>query len=219
MWGFTKSVIGASGSGKTTLLGIVRELYQQTSAMVSVDGQFLPKGFASISSDVTLVPQDPEIFHGPIIDNLTLGVDHHINYVTRFTDMARFSEVVARLPREFDSWINEKGVNLSGGEKQRLALARGLMACDDKQIVLLDEPTSSVDTMNELAIYKNIFAGFPDKTIISSILKLYLLPMFDMIYFFDDGKIIASGKLQELLNGCQKFQEMWNEYNRAQINQ
>ncbi|MEK7151655.1 MAG: ABC transporter ATP-binding protein [Patescibacteria group bacterium] len=213
------AVIGASGSGKTTLLQIIRELYQPTSVNVYLDGKLIPKGFSSISSDVTLIPQDPEIFHASIMYNIAMDVDHDLNYVLRFTDMARFSDVVARLPNGFNSWINERGVNLSGGEKQRLALARGLMACDDKQIILLDEPTSSVDSPNELMIYKNIFAEFTDKTILSSIHKLHLLPMFDMIYFFDAGKIIASGTFQELLVNCPRFQEMWNEYNLNTQNQ
>ncbi len=213
------AVIGASGSGKTTLLQIIRELYQPTSANVYLDGKLIPKGFSSISSDVTLIPQDPEIFHASIMYNIAMDVDHDLNYVLRFTDMARFSDVVTRLPNGFNSWINERGVNLSGGEKQRLALARGLMACDDKQIILLDEPTSSVDSPNELMIYKNIFAEFTDKTILSSIHKLHLLPMFDIIYFFDAGKIIASGTFQEILTNCPKFEEIWNEYNLTTQNQ
>ncbi len=211
------ALIGARGSGKTTFSQVVRELYQPTSVTVSVDGQILSKGFTSISSDIALVPQHPEVFHMSILDNITMYIDHDIEYVKRFTDMAQFSEVIERLPKGFNSWINEKGVNLSGGERQSLALARGLMACDDKQIILLDEPTSSVDTMNELAIYQNIFREFPDKTIISSVHKLHLLSMFDVIYFFDDGKIIASGTFDELLLNCPRFVEMWQKYNSLEL--
>jgi len=210
------ALIGARGSGKTTFLKIIREVYPSMSAVMLIDGQVASKGFASISSDVALVPQNPQIFYASILDNIIMGVECDTNHVGRFTDMARFSEVVSRLPKGLASWIHEKGVNLSGGERQSLALARGLLACEDKQIVLLDEPTSSVDTMNELAIYQNIFHGFPDKTIISSVHKLHLLPKFDMIYFFDEGTIIAFGTFDELLVNCPKFQEIWKEYNRSQ---
>jgi ABC-type multidrug transport system fused ATPase/permease subunit len=73
-----------------------------------------------------------------------------------------------------------------------LALARGLMAAQDSDILLLDESTSSVDSVNEKKIYQNIFSAFPEKTIIAAIHKLHLLPMFDMIYVFDKGTIMAS---------------------------
>jgi len=114
---------------------------------------------------------------------------------------------------KFDSSIKEKGVNLSGGQQQRLALARGLLACHDKDIVLLDEPTSSLDTGTEMKVYGNIFREFYDKTIVSSIHRLHLLPLFNRIYFFSNGQIIASGSLSELLNQCLEFQELWRQYN------
>ena len=101
---------------------------------------------------------------------------------------------------------------MSGGEKQRLALARGLLACKDKSIVLLDEPTSSIDIANELLIYQNIFLEFSGKAIVSSIHRLHLLPLFDTIYFFNEGKIIASGAFGELLENSAEFKELWLNY-------
>ena len=113
-----------------------------------------------------------------------------------------------------NSTIVERGVNLSGGEKQRLSLARGLMASLDKEIILLDEPTSSVDSKNELTIYQNIFKEFANKTIISSIHRLHLLSMFDYIYFFQDGQIIAHGTLEQLLQDSKDFQIIWDKYHQ-----
>jgi len=126
--------------------------------------------------------------------------------------MACFTDVVEDLPKKFDSSIKEKGVNLSGGQQQRLSLARGLLACHDKDIVLLDEPTSSLDTVTEMKVYRNIFREFRDKTIISSIHRLHLLPLFHKIYVFSEGRIIASGNLEELLTHCPEFQELWRQY-------
>lgn len=210
------ALIGESGSGKTTLLKIIRELYHPSHANIYLDGNLLKSGFKSISSDIALIPQDPEIFSTTIKENLTVGVNHELSYIKNFTDMARFTEVAERLPKKLDSYIHEKGVNLSGGEKQRLALARGLMACDDKSIVLLDEPTSSVDTKNELLIYKNIFKTFNNKTIIASIHRLHLLSMFDNIYLFKNGKIIASGSLNELLATSKEFKSLWKKYHKPE---
>lgn len=206
------ALIGESGSGKTTLLKIIRELYHPQHVSVSLDGEFLKGGFQSISSDIALIPQDPEIFSTTIKENITVGVNHESSYIKKFTDMACITDVIERLPNKIDSYIFEKGVNLSGGERQRLALARGLMACDDKSIVLLDEPTSSVDTKNEGQIFENIFKEFKTKTIIASVHRLHLLSLFDQIYFFNEGKLIASGMLEELLETSNEFKEIWERY-------
>lgn len=209
------ALIGATGSGKTTLLKVIRELYQPQSAKAYLDGEELPKGFSSISHQISLIPQEPEIFATTVLENITAWVEHDMATVLKYADMARFTEVAERLPKKFDSLITERGVNLSGGEKQRLALARGLLASEDKNIVLLDEPTSSVDVATEMDIYQNIFREFSDKAIISSVHKLHLLPMFDRIYLFSDAKIIASGSFNELLENSSEFKELWDKYQSA----
>jgi len=209
------ALIGSSGSGKTTMLKVIRDLYHPRRLDLSLDGKKLEGGFEDISSEIALIPQDPEIFSTTIKDNITLGVYHKIDYIRKFTDMARFSSVVVKLPKKLNSSINEKGVNLSGGQKQRLALARGLMACVDKELILLDEPTSSVDFKNELTIYKNIFKEFKDKTILSSIHKLHLLKMFDVIYLFEDGKIKANGSFNEMMKKSWHFRKMWEKYDKT----
>lgn len=207
------ALVGESGSGKTTILKVMRELYSAHKGQVYLDGKKVKGRFKALAPHITLIPQDPEIFNSTIKENITLGLPTSMSKLREYTDMARFTKVVERLPKGFDSSIMEKGVNLSGGEKQRLALARGLMACKNKQIILLDEPTSSVDPTNELKIYRNIFERFNDRTIISSIHRLHLLPMFDMIFYFDKGRIIASGTLEELKKD-KHFRKVWREYNK-----
>lgn len=209
------ALIGESGSGKTTLLKIMRGLYQPKQIRLHLDGKPLPNGFNSISSQIALIPQDPEIFTTTIKDNITVGVERTISLVRKYSTMAQFDEVAQRLPKKYNSSIVEKGVNLSGGEKQRLALARGLMACEDKAIILLDEPTSSIDFKNEARIYQNIFAEFKNRTVLSSIHRLHLLPLFDQIYYFANGKIIASGTLTELLTESEEFKKIWERYNNT----
>jgi len=129
--------------------------------------------------------------------------------------MARVTEVIKSLPKKEESLVYEKGVNLSGGEKQRLALARGLLASSQRQMVLLDEPTSSVDPKNELKIYKNIFKEFKSKTIISSIHRMHLLTMFDKIYLFQRGRIVAQGTFDELMQTSALFRLQWKKYQRS----
>ena len=95
--------------------------------------------------------------------------------------------MLEKLPSGLQTDIREKGVNLSGGERQRLALARNILAAIDSDIILMDEPTSSVDMENEQEIYRGLFEFFKDKTIISSVHKLYLLSFFDTVIHIEKG--------------------------------
>jgi ABC-type multidrug transport system fused ATPase/permease subunit len=108
-----------------------------------------------------------------------------------------------------ESHIKEKGVNLSGGQKQRLALARGILAAQQSEIVLMDEPTSSVDPKTELLIYQQLFKEFGEKVIISSLHRLHLLPFFDHIYVLDNGRIVAEGNFHDLRKNSGHFQALW----------
>lgn len=210
------AVIGESGGGKTTFLKLFRGLYIPKTMTIKIDEKDPLDDFNSISESISLIPQDPEIFSTTILENITLGVEYTDTEIRSITDMSSFTDVISRLPNGLDSSVVEKGVNLSGGEKQRLALARGLLASRDKDIILLDEPTSSVDFHNELSIYKNIFESFPDKTIISSIHRLHLLSLFDTIIFFKQGKIIATGNLDYLKEHSKDFQRLWAKYIKTQ---
>jgi len=206
------ALIGETGTGKSTLLKIVRDLYTPRTLELYLDGRIVPDGFKSISASIALIPQDPEILSTTIGDNVTLGVECDMTSMLKYTNLACFTDVALGLPRGFDSMVKERGVNLSGGEKQRLALARGLMASEDKAIILLDEPTSSVDVANEQKIFENIFTAFADKTLICSLHSLHLLPLFDCIYLFDDGRIIASGAFSELLESSDEFKKLWDDF-------
>ena len=120
--------------------------------------------------------------------------------------------MLERLPHGLKTDIAEKGVNLSGGEKQRLALARGIFAAKQSDILLLDEPTSSVDSMNELQIHRNIFRRFPDRCIVASIHRLHLLPLFDEVYVLENGRLIERGNPQDLMAGSGPLATMWKAY-------
>ncbi len=208
------ALIGHSGSGKTTLLKLMRGLYTPQRLDLRLDGKVMPTGFNDISTTIALIPQDPEIFATTIKENITVGADHSLAEIREYTDLSMFTDVVERLPKKFNSSIVEKGVNLSGGEKQRLALARGLLACVDKSIILLDEPTSSIDLKNEKQIYENIFARFGDRLIISSIHRLHLLPLFDRIILLENGRIIADGSFAKLSQTSGPFKELWEKYQK-----
>ena len=206
------ALIGDSGSGKTTILKIMRGLYQSRSGEVYLNDKKLKNKFNTISEDISLIPQEPEIFATTIRENITLGLTRKTDIINKYLEMVNLKKTIEKMPHKLNSSVVEKGVNLSGGEKQRLALARGLMAAENKEILLLDEPTSSVDSGNELKIYRDIFTKFAGKTIISSIHRLHLLDLFDKIYFFENGKIIASGNLLELIKTSENFRNIWEKY-------
>jgi ABC-type multidrug transport system fused ATPase/permease subunit len=205
------ALVGHSGSGKSTVLVLLRGLYEPGQVEVIADGKVLPKGLRHLWDETTLIPQEPEIFQNTMKYNITLGISCLKKELDKVIRIARFDPVLKRLKRGLKTDVMEKGVSLSGGEKQRLALARGLFAGRDSDILLLDEPTSSVDSSNELEIYKNIFKSYKKKTILSSIHRLHLLEHFDYIYYFKQGKIIAKGSLKQILKN-QDFKKLWDDY-------
>lgn len=203
------ALIGESGSGKSTLLALLRGLYEPAPGVsVSVDG-LRQTGFDAISNHVTLFPQEPEIFENTIEYNITLGLPFEPGEIERICEQVSFSDVVAQLPKGLQSNIQEKGVNLSGGQKQRLALARGVFAAKDSDILLLDEPTSSVDPKTESKIYERLFAETSDKAIVSALHRLHLLPRFDYIYVLENGQVVDEGSFEHLSANSLKFKEMW----------
>ncbi len=210
------ALIGESGSGKSTLLAMLRGLFQaEENAVVKVDGN-LATGLAVISNHVTLFPQEPEIFENTIEYNITLGLPFEPGEVKNICEMVALSQVVAQLPKGMESSIQEKGVNLSGGQKQRLALARGIFAAKESDILLLDEPSSSVDPKTEGMIYDRIFGAFPDKAVISALHRLHLLPRFDYICILENGKIVEEGTFENLLQGSVRFREFWAHQKEAE---
>jgi len=214
--GASIALVGESGSGKSTLLNLLRGMQSADSVEVVCDGTIMPGKLAHLSGSTTLMPQDPEIFADTIGFNITFGFQCEESDLTEAVEMARFSNVLARLPQGLETSIAEKGVNLSGGEKQRLALARGIFFAADSSVVLMDEPTSSVDTYNERLIYEEVLSAFPDKCIVSSVHKLHLLEMFDAIYVFDDGSLVERGSFDELIASNGKLARMWRHYQASE---
>ncbi len=211
------AIVGESGSGKSTLLNLLRGMHSTDRVEVICDDKVLPGGLAHLNHSTTLMPQDPEIFADTVRFNICFGFEATTEELDRAIEIARFTSVLEKLPNGLDTNIAEKGVNLSGGEKQRLALARGVFFAKNSSIILLDEPTSSVDTSNERQIYERILSQFSDSCIMSSIHKLHLLEMFDMIYVFEDGVIVERGTFTELVAGGGPLSRSWKAYQRSSV--
>jgi ATP-binding cassette, subfamily B, bacterial len=202
------ALVGESGSGKSTLLSLLRGLYQpQPGIVIEADGK--EESLLKINESVTLFPQEPEIFENTLSYNVTLGLPFGEKEILEVCDAAHFTEVIRQLPEGLESDIREKGVNLSGGQKQRLALARGILAARDSSLVLMDEPTSSVDPKTEALIYERLFKKFAGKAIISSMHRLHLLARFDYVYVLREGRIVDEGTFEYLKKNSPVFQELW----------
>ena len=206
------ALVGESGSGKSTLLNLLRGLQKPQAVSVVVDGTQMPHGLRHLAAVTTLMPQDPEIFADTIAFNIAFGMDADRADMIDAVEAARLASVLGRLSDGLETNIAEKGVNLSGGEKQRLALARGIFFARESSIILMDEPTSSVDTANERLIYSAVLRKFADRCLVSSIHKLHLLELFDCIYVLDNGRVVESGTFSELLAKNGQLAAMWRNY-------
>lgn len=207
------ALIGESGGGKSTLLNIIRGLYTPNKAHLMIDGISFDS-LEPLQSITTLIPQDPEIFENTIAFNITMDVDEKSDTINQAVKLACFSKVLDTLPHGLKTDIREKGLNLSVGQKQRLALARGLFAARFSSLILMDEPTSSVDLPTEKAILSGVITAFPDAALMVSLHRLHLLPKFDRIIMLDHGKIIADGTTSELLNQPGPVKTLWENYSR-----
>jgi ABC-type multidrug transport system fused ATPase/permease subunit len=212
------ALVGESGSGKSTLMAILRGLYTPDPGyLMYIDEQPQKEGIGMLSEHVSLFPQEPEIFENTIEYNITLGLTGSKEEIESICRQVRFLEVIDQLPNGLQSNIVEKGVNLSGGQKQRLALARGMFAARESDILLMDEPTSSIDPKTELSIYREIFREFGGKVIVSSLHRLHLLRYFDHIYVMEQGRIVAEGDLKYLLEESAHFRELWKHQEKSEM--
>ena len=202
------ALVGESGAGKSTLLRLLRGLHEPLSGTLVLDG--IPQaGFTPLAAGSTLVPQDAEIFENTLRYNITCGVAENAARLQGSVEMACLPAVLEGLPQGLDTDIRERGVNLSGGQKQRLALARGLYAAVDSSLLLLDEPTSSLDPATEAEVFNRLLAGFPNACIVASLHRLHLLDRFDHIYVLADGKVMEEGSFNELLAAEGALFRLW----------
>lgn len=183
------ALTGKSGAGKSTLLSLLRGLYQPLGTPAVQVDDMRGGDLSQIAQSSVLFPQDPEIFENTVTFNLTIGLSFDPQEIRRACELACVDDVIDSLPEGLDTVINEKGGNLSGGQKQRLAIARGILASKDRDILLLDEPTSSSDEATQRKIYQNIINEYPDKVVLSTVHNRSLLDIFDDCILFEDGAV------------------------------
>ncbi|MEL7160897.1 MAG: ABC transporter ATP-binding protein, partial [Bacteroidota bacterium] len=201
------ALIGPSGSGKTTTLYALRGLYPPEELALRFDEENQPG--TQLFGQTTLIPQSPEIFEDTLRNNLTVGLERSPEELEKAIAVSVLEDVIAQADDGLETFLAEGGANLSGGQRQRLSIARGLLAADTSTLLLLDEPTSSLDPATERRVYERLFAAFPEKTIVSTLHRLHLLRFFDYVYYMEEGRIALEGKLEDLLATSEKFRELY----------
>ncbi|WP_133140467.1 ABC transporter ATP-binding protein [Legionella genomosp. 1] len=205
------ALIGSSGAGKSTLLHLLSGLYHPQTVELQIDGVSF-HSLEPLHAITTLIPQEPEIFENTIEFNITMDIETSREVIDKAIELACFKPVLEKLPKGLLTDIRERGLNLSVGQKQRLALARGLFAARFSSLILMDEPTSSVDLPTEKQILSGIIETYREATLVVTLHRLHLLPQFDRVILLEQGEIIADGCTDELLNSSGPVQKLWQKY-------
>ena len=202
------ALVGPSGSGKSTLMRVLAGLYDADRVRFEIDG-IAHLGLRNLRPLATLIPQDAEVFEASLRDNITFGAPYPADAIADAVRIAQLEAVVTALPDGLDTAISERGLNFSGGQKQRLALARGILAARESSLVMLDEPTSSLDAMTEARVFGALSQAFPNARVVAAVHRLSLLGHFDRVVLMQDGAVIDSGSVDELLAREPLFAELW----------
>ncbi len=187
------AIIGRIGSGKSTLGKLMTGLYTPDSGAIRIDGVDLRQvNPTDLRRNIGSVSQDVNLFYGSIKDNIVMGVPYmEDEAIIRAADLSGVSEFANRKPNGLDSIVGERGALLSGGQRQSIAIARALLF--NPPILILDEPTASMDNTTESRMKRRLIEGVKDKTLILITHKASMLDMVDRIIVMDNGRLIADG--------------------------
>ncbi len=205
------SLVGHSGAGKSTILNLIPRFYNINEGDIKIDNQSIYKSTVkSLRKNISLVSQDTTLFDDTIRNNIAYAnldaTDEQIKAAAQFSFANEFIE---KLPNKYDTIIGENGIRLSGGEKQRLSIARAILK--KSQIILLDEATSSLDADTENKIQKAISFLTEGKTTIVIAHRLSTILNSDKIYVIDGGKVVDEGKHDELLNTSEIYKNFYEK--------
>ena len=202
--------VGSSGSGKSTIFKLLTKLYSLEEGHILIDGEDINNiSNKALRKNISLIPQNPYIFNFSVLDNLKIGnLDASNDEVKEACKKTDIYNVIMNLDDKFNTFVGEGGVMLSGGEKQRLAIARTLLK--KSNIILFDEATSALDNVTQDKVQKAIYGLDKDKTILIIAHRLSTVNKCDKIIVVDDGNIVDIGTHKELYKRCSKYRELYD---------
>jgi len=204
-------LVGFSGSGKSTFVNLLLRLFEPNGGAISVDSQnILEVKQDSLRESISMIPQDPMLFHRSLMENIRYGkLDASDEEVIQAAKDANAHDFILQTEKGYESLVGERGVKLSGGQRQRIAIARAILK--DSPILILDEATSSLDSVTEKKIQQGLECLMQHKTVVIVAHRLSTISHLDRILVFDEGKIIEDGTHNELLeNEFGHYAKLWN---------
>jgi ATP-binding cassette subfamily B protein len=218
--GQTAAIVGKIGSGKSWLVNMIPRLVDPTGGTVSLDGHDLRKfRLADLRRNIGYVPQEPVMFSDTVRNNILFGrkdiTEETMNWAI---DISQLRQEIDSFPKGLDTQIGTRGMSISGGQKQRLALARALVT--KPRILILDDCTSALDSNTETALWEELHRVLPDMTALLITHRPDTLEMADIIYVIDDGRIVESGRHDELLASEGHYARIYRRYQlQAEVHQ
>ena len=205
------SLVGHSGSGKSTILNLIPRFYDAQSGDILIDNQSIYEStLKSIRSEISMVSQETTLFDDTIKNNIKYArEDANDEEIYKVAKLSFCEEFINKLPHKFETLIGENGIRLSGGEKQRLSIARAMLK--RSSIILLDEATSSLDTETEFKIQEALKTLTKDKTTVVIAHRLSTILNSNNIYVIDSGKVIDSGRHNDLIAKSELYKKFYEK--------
>ena len=205
------ALVGHSGSGKSTLLNLIPRIYDPTSGQILIDGQSIKDvNLSSLRKEISIVDQNTTLFDDTVFNNIKYAKPEATKEeIYKAAEMSMSLDFINNLDKKFETIIGENGVKLSGGEKQRLSIARAFLK--NSKIILLDEATSSLDSETEEKIQKALIELTSNKTTIVIAHRLSTILSSDKIYVVDNGSVVAEGRHKELLESSDIYEKFYNK--------
>ena len=205
------ALVGQSGSGKSTLLNLIPRIYDPKSGMLKVDGQNIKEiNLNSLRKEISIVDQNVTLFDDTVFNNIKYAKpDAKDEEIYKAADLSMCRDFIEKLNQKYQTMIGENGVKLSGGEKQRLSIARAFLK--NSKIILLDEATSSLDSETEEKIQKALDKLTLNKTTVVIAHRLSTILNSDKIYVMDKGIVVDSGNHEQLLEKSQTYKNFYDK--------
>ena len=206
--GKTTAIIGSTGCGKSTLVNLIPRLYDVTGGQITLDGKDIRNiTMADLREEIGFVPQKGVLFSGTIASNLRFGKDDASDeQIKKAAEIAQATEFIEAKDDKYDSSIAQGGSNVSGGQKQRLAIARAI--AKDPKIFIFDDSLSALDLKTDAALRKALAENVKDSTVIIVAQRISTILHAEQILVLDDGRIVGKGTHEELLKNCSVYQEI-----------